>query len=274
MNSIEPSLQGNVTGNVLFNSFINLLNLKQCNCIKNSLGRTLDCIFLSSEVELTSIVHSSESVVPIIDDHHPPLELYIQFTDFSLHNSYEFPLVYNFKNCNFNEISLFLSKIDFELNLDNNLSFDAQISKFYEIIYHTFSLHVHKTKIFNNFSPVWANAELRKLIIDKKCAHKKFKLSHSQRDYLIFSNIRKKCKQLVSFCHTQLITNIENSIQTSIKPFWKYINSQKKLTMLYKIALNIKITHLQISLKQFNYLLTTFLVFMFLIQQTLTKSPK
>lgn len=226
--SIEPSLQGNVPGNVLFNSFVNLLNLKQCNCIKNSLGRTLDCIFLSSEVELTSIVHSSESVVPIIDDHHPPLELYIKFTDSSLHNSYEFPLVYNFKNCNFNEISLFLSKIDFELNLDNNLSFDAQISKFYEIIYHTFSLHVPKTKIFNNFSPVWANAELRKLIIDKKCAHKKFKLSHSQRDYLIFSNIRKKCKQLVSFCHTQHITNLENSIQTSIKPFWKYINSLKK----------------------------------------------
>jgi hypothetical protein len=100
--SIEPSFQGNIPGNILFNSFVNLLNLKQCNSIKNSLGRTLDCIFLSSEVELTSIVHSTESLVPIIDDYHPPLELYIKFTDPSLYNSYKFPLVYNFKNCNFN----------------------------------------------------------------------------------------------------------------------------------------------------------------------------
>lgn len=68
----------------------------------------------------------------------------------------------------------------------------------------------------------------KKLIIDKKCAHKKFKLSHSHQDYLIFSNLRKKCKQLISFCHAQNITNLENSILTSIKPFWKYIKPMKK----------------------------------------------
>lgn len=115
--SIDPSIQSNASGNILFNSYINLLNLKQCNCIKNSLDRTLDCIFLSSVIELTSIVHSSESLVPMIDDYHPPLEFYKKFADFSLHNSYALPLVYNFKNCNFNEISLFLSNIDFEINL-------------------------------------------------------------------------------------------------------------------------------------------------------------
>jgi len=53
--------------------------------------------------------------------------------------------------------------------------------------------------------PIWANAEFRKLIIDKKCAPKKFKLSHSHQDYLIFSNLRKKCKQCLSATYNILL---------------------------------------------------------------------
>jgi len=37
-------------------------------------------------------------------------------------------------------------------------------------------LFVPKTKIYNIYSPAWANAELRNLIIKKKYAHKKYKL--------------------------------------------------------------------------------------------------
>jgi len=52
------------------------------------------------------------------------------------------PLAYNFKNCNFDDISLFSSNIDFDFNLNNNLSSEAFIEIFYEIIYHFFSLLV------------------------------------------------------------------------------------------------------------------------------------
>lgn len=52
------------------------------------------------------------------------------------------PLAYNLKNCNFYDISLLFSNIDFDLNLNNNLSSEALIEKFYEIIYHFFSLFV------------------------------------------------------------------------------------------------------------------------------------
>jgi len=99
---------------------------------------------LSSDAELTSIIHSSESLVSIIDNYHPPLELYIKFIDFSVRDYNKSPLIYNFKNCNFSEISLFLSNINFELNQKNKLSFEALISKFYEIIYYYFSLFVSK----------------------------------------------------------------------------------------------------------------------------------
>lgn len=33
---------------------------------------------------------------------------------------------------------------------------------------------------------------------------------------------------MITICHDQYISNIENSIQTNIKPFWNYVNSLKK----------------------------------------------
>jgi len=143
----------------------------------------------------------------------------IKFKNFSVSNHYESPYIFNFKKCNFNEISHFLSNIDFNLNLNKNLSLDTLVDTFYEIIYHTFNLFVPKTKIYNNYSPAWANAEPGNLIIKKKCAHKKYKLSTSFINYMKFSELRKKCKKLNQICHDQYISDMENSLKINIKPF-------------------------------------------------------
>jgi len=53
--SIYPNIQHHNLGSILFNCYINFLNLKQINFIQNYMGRTLDCIFLNSDVEFISI---------------------------------------------------------------------------------------------------------------------------------------------------------------------------------------------------------------------------
>jgi hypothetical protein len=89
-------------------------------------------------------------------------------------------------------------------------------------------LFVPKTKIYNSYSPAWANTELRNLIIKKKCAYKKYKLSTFIANYTEFSELRKKCKKLNQISHDQYISDLENSLQINIKPFWNYVNSLKK----------------------------------------------
>jgi len=79
----------------------------------------------------------------------------------------------------------------------------------------------------NNF-PLWANKNLKNLIINKKYAHKKYKISGLHSDYLIFLNLRKQCKQLISLTYSQFMANFEDNIQTNIKFFWKFVNSLKK----------------------------------------------
>jgi hypothetical protein len=225
--SVDPNSQNHRSSNILYNTYINLLNLKQSNSIKNCIGRTLDCIMLSDQAELTSI-YLSDSLVPSIDKYHPPIEFLIKFKKPLLSEHLEPPYIFNFKKCKFNEITQFLSNIDFDLNLDVNLSLDDIIIKFHEIIYHSFDLFVPKTKIYNNYSIVWSNAELRNLIIEKKAAHKKYKLFPFLDNYFKFSELRKKVKLLNLNCHNRYIANIENSISLNIKPFWKYVNSLKK----------------------------------------------
>lgn len=91
---------------------------------------------ISDQAELTSI-YLSDSLVHSIDKYHPPIELLIKFENWSYSEHLESPYIFNFKRCNFDEITQFLSNIDFDLSLDNNLSLDAIIDQFYEIIYHT-----------------------------------------------------------------------------------------------------------------------------------------
>jgi len=66
---------------------------------------------------------------------------------------------------------------------------------------------------------------LRNLIQLKKQAHKQFKLSNSQHDYITFSDLRKKCKALSIQIHANHILKIENNINSDSKYFWKYIQS-------------------------------------------------
>lgn len=217
--SIDPNSQNHNTGTLIFNCYLNYLNLKQVNHIVNCSGRTLDCIMISADVELTNLHYSLESLVPKIDNYHPPLDFIIKFNNALVNDHFDSPLVYNFKSYDFSNISHFLQGIDFDLNLCNCSSFEALIEKLYEIIYHSFNLFVPKTNIYNNYLPIWANAELRDFIIKKKCAHKKFKLFPSDDNYLEFSNLRKKCKHLITISHAQYISDIETSIQSNIKPF-------------------------------------------------------
>lgn len=103
---------------------------------------------------------------------HSPLDFVIKFKYSSVSDFYESSYTINLKKVNFNDISLFLSNIGFDLNLNKDLSLDVIVDTFYEIVYHSFNLFVSKTKIYNNYSPVWANLELRNFIIKNKCAHK------------------------------------------------------------------------------------------------------
>lgn len=118
--STDPASQNHISGNIIFNSNIHFLNLKQKNNVKNKNDRTLDCIMINDNIEVISLNHSLESLVPKVDYHHPPLDIFLKFTNTKFNSTSECPIIYNFNRCNFNEIVNFLSNIDFDSYLNNN----------------------------------------------------------------------------------------------------------------------------------------------------------
>lgn len=88
---------------------LSLFNTGLCNDVQNSIGRTLVCIWLSSDSELTRYYSFFESLVSKIDNYHLSLELYIKCTDFPLRDHCEPSQKFNFNNCSLNEIHFFLS---------------------------------------------------------------------------------------------------------------------------------------------------------------------
>jgi len=183
--------------NVVANCFINYLDLKQCNDVKNHRHDLLDLIFSDSQIVN---IHKSLSLNPIFDAYHPPLELIysITSTPVTLVESLT-PIMYKSIHIHsmyvilFNEMCTFLSEFDFTYNF-SNLSLDTTISKFYEIIRHTFDDFITKFKFNSNHNQniTWKNSVLRNLIHLKKQVHKQFKLNNSQNDYFTFSVLRKK----------------------------------------------------------------------------------
>ncbi|KAL4130755.1 hypothetical protein QTP88_008147 [Uroleucon formosanum] len=153
----EPSLNNIV--NLVANSFINYLDLKQCNNVANHRQDILDLIFSDSQI---NNIRKSLSLTPICDAYHPPLELIYPLitSPVTLVESLT-PIIYNFNLCNFDEMCSFLSEFDFIYNF-KNLSLAAATSKFYEIIRHTFDVYVTKFKFDpnNNQNITWKDPVL------------------------------------------------------------------------------------------------------------------
>jgi len=91
----EPSSNNIV--NLVANSFINYLDLKQCNNVINHRQDILDLIF--SDCQINNI-RKSLSLTPIFDAYHPPLELIYPLTSspVTLVESLT-PIMYNFNSC-------------------------------------------------------------------------------------------------------------------------------------------------------------------------------
>jgi len=73
---------------------------------------------------------------------------------------------------------------------------------------------------------------LKDLIFKKKIAHKLFKKITSQINYNKFSLLRAKCKSQSKIDYNIYIFNMQNSIKTNPKLFWKFFNHKKMCSTL------------------------------------------
>lgn len=193
-------------------------NLYQVNSIPNSRNVFLDLIFCCSPIivrEATDLIfHNSMHHTAVTFDIRNKLEPVSSYTEF----------YYDFKNGDYIGMNNFFASISWDTFEDD---INIQLSHFYDNIHTALDLYVPIKKFRTSSFPVWYNSELRRLIIQKKIAHKEYKEGNHQM-FEEFCSLRAKCKTLRDECFQDYSQKIENNILNEPRNFWKFINDKKK----------------------------------------------
>ena len=207
----------------LISEICSLHNLFQLNNVQNINNVILDLVLCQSQFPITQ-PHIDETLLPL-DNHHPPLLLNINMSkNHNRPSAQGDEYYYDFKSANFNDINEYLGYISWD-NLFAGKTVEEMTTLFYEILYHIFDVFVPKKKNASSKFPKWFSQDLKSLTIQKKIAHKKYKVSKLPLDYQNFSNLRTQCNILSKQCFQNYITYTEASLQQNPKTFWSYTNS-------------------------------------------------
>lgn len=74
--------------------------------------------------------------------------------------------------------------------------------------------------------PQWFDANLRRLIKEKRLSRKNYKLYPCSSNYLYFSNLRAKCKYFSKSCYTNYLRKVQNDLTSKPKYFWRFVKDR------------------------------------------------
>ncbi|XP_046675695.1 uncharacterized protein LOC124364323 [Homalodisca vitripennis] len=207
-------------------------DLKQYNSVPNFRGVVLDLVFSSNPV--TVVTPASDLLLPE-DRHHPALDIVISVKQSAhLKNVKYIP---DFRNCDLVEIFRLLQGVDLPIDCalcDAEQMFNA----FCDQLSSAVSRNTPIKRIESSKFPKWFTNELKNLVINKKTAHRKFKMTGDPFYLECFRKLRRECKIKTSDCYRVYIGKVEEGIPHNIKSFWSHVQDLKSSSALPAMHLN------------------------------------
>lgn len=199
--------------------------LNQCNSIRNDNDKLLDLI-LCKKSQISNLQRSNNPLSRVVG-HHPPLEFLFDFGEVKMlkKNNSKF---YNFRKGNYVDLNTFLNNINWHSIFSLKNSVDQNITIFYEILSQGISQFIPAVKLRNKNYPCYLSAQTIVCLKEKLKYHKRWKTYKETRDYIQFSNLRRRSKYLMDLDYKNYISSCEQNIQTQPKNFWKFISNSRK----------------------------------------------
>lgn len=199
----------------------------QFNLIYNRSGSLLDLVFCNVfDINVTNEIHT---LLPLDSMYHPALSVELPILPFKYLEYNE--QLYDFVNCDYNSIRSNLASLDWN-GIFNGLDINDTVNIFYENVFKIINAYCPIKTVYLSKHPHWFSSSLKKLILDKKIAHKTYKQSPNSYNYNIFSNLRACCKVQNKIDYNIFIQKTQNSITSNPKLFWKYVNSKRSTLSL------------------------------------------
>lgn len=197
-------------------------DLIQVNNITNHNDRILDLVF-TNDYSNSTLIPSSTS----IDNHHPPLEIIVDFLDFIISSVDHSDTIFNFRKANMSGLSQHLQSLNFE-HITAAPDVDISVELFYNLVHDAFKKFVPYKKTRTNNHPPWHNAHIAQLKNQKNKAHKNYIAHRTQSNYDLLTAARHNYTVTQRYYYNIYIADIEAELISNPKRFWSYVNLKKK----------------------------------------------
>ena len=215
----------------LLMDFLGMLQLKQVNEIRNSIGRRLDLVAVSENC----IVHVNKAPLHLVreDKFHPCLDIEIKMSTQKQQNfvSRNVTRSFNFRRANFVELYNEILTLDWG-KIDQNRSVNEMCNIFYDLIFTVVRKHVPMTRGRGRSYPCWFNQQIIELMRQKDLLYKKSKRSKNKADISNYRTIRSLCRSVSNDAFKNYLDEIENDMCNNPKKFWQYIKLKRKSTRI------------------------------------------
>lgn len=196
-------------------------NLLQFQNVPNINNRLLDLVFCT----VSSIQVYGADPLSCLDKHHPAIVIDASQVDIPKSLRRKNTKHLNFYKSDFNKIKSKLLSIDWSEAL-SLVNIDDCVTEFHEKLNEIIQRHTPKSKSNPRNCPIWYSPALKHCLDEKNKYHKLFKMYSNPRDYDT-SFLRSRCKKLTKQCYQSFLKSVEESLESNIKGFWKFINSKK-----------------------------------------------
>lgn len=205
-----------------FMDIIDVCGLFQFNGVRNKLNSILDLAISNCQFGEIKILRNREPIVKE-DDYHPTLQIFLNLDAVKFEEREH--KKFNFRKANYEAINNALEVHDW--NFISILPLDMAVNKFYEVINNIISQF---TPVFTSSKskPPWFSREIIRLIQNKNNARRKWLKTSSDRDYEMYSNIRRVVKNSIRMAHKNYIQFIQDNVHNNVKLFWQYSKLNKK----------------------------------------------
>ena len=216
-----------VEGSILYNILGN--GLQQLNNCFNHQNRLLDLLFANC----ADVVKVVPSACPLsrIDPYHVPIDITISIPTENNQLTYSSDITFNFRKGNYRALNSYYNSLNWdELYVHSNI--DVVVDIFYEKLFTGFIKHIPVVKLKNSRHPPWIDRTILRLKNRRSKAFKKYKLSNSAIDYIVYSRIRAQCASALSKAYKIYLAKTQESLIEDASHFWRYFNSRRKINSI------------------------------------------
>lgn len=211
----------------VINYFASFLNLKQFNCIVNSINRLLDLVF--STLKYVNMINTEPLLK--LDPYHPALSISLQFFIDRGKNSSKMPVgKFNFHRYNKDILTDSLNNLNWDLM--NNMHPDDACKIFYRLIESAFDRSLPRTAAYSSHNnikyPMWFTWDIISDCKLKELYRLKLRKNLTSYYKAQYKALRNSLKSRIKSAYRNYQTEAEASLYREPKNFWKFISNSKR----------------------------------------------